>query len=492
MPLVEALKEYSHKAPAYFCIPGHRFGRGISSALTVENGNDFLCFDVTEVTGLDDLHQPSGVIKEAQGLMAQLFHVRKSFFLVNGTTCGNEAMVLSTVKEGDKIIVPRNVHKSVLSGLILSGATPVYLMPEWIPEWNIWGGLSPKKVRALLVEQPDIKAVLMVSPSYYGIIDNVTDISDICREFGCLCMVDEAHGAHLYFSDNLPQGALECGADICVQSFHKVTGSLTQSSVLHLASDKIDEALLQNNLQMLQSSSPSYLLMASLDAARSELGRHGKQMNDKALESAMYARSAIDKIAGINCLSKDVIGKNEVVDIDLTRLVIAATDIGLSGFELKDILINEYNVEVELADHHNILAIVTFANTKEEVAQLVEALADIAKSKANRANSELTSKIAMAKKVLAGATAIPPLPAMKLTPREAHFSKKKKILWQEAIGQIACEAIIPYPPGIPVVYPGEVIDKNIWNYIEQFRKANCHFHGALDKETKDEINIVEC
>lgn len=486
MPLVEALREYSHKAPAYFCIPGHRFGRGISSELTAENGNDFLRFDVTEVTSLDDLHQPSGVIKEAQGLMAQLFRVRKSFFLVNGTTCGNEAMVLSTVREGDKIIVPRNMHKSVLSGLVLSGATPVYVCPEWIPNWNIWGGCTPIKVQELIAEQPDIKGVLMVSPSYYGIVDNVAEISRICHEAGLLCMVDEAHGAHLYFSEELPTGAIAAGADMCVQSFHKVAGALTQASVIHIATDNVDDKLLQTNLQMLQTSSPSYLLMASLDTARYELAEHGKQMDEDALALTEYARTELGKIRGINCLSKEIVGRYEVSDLDLTKLVITAADIGLSGFELKEILINDYNVEVELADHNNILAVLTFANTKEEVIRLVEALTDIAKSRAKQGDNELV------KGALAGAIGMPPLPTMKLTPREAHFSAKRKIAWHDAIGKVAGEAIIPYPPGIPVVYPGEVISQDVWDYIEQFRKANCHFHGALDKEAKDEINIVEC
>jgi len=468
MPLVEALRDYSERQPAYFCVPGHRFGRGISRELTHGRDKAFLRFDLTEGTGLDDLHQPSGVIKEAQELMAQLFGVRQSFFLVNGSTCGNEAMVLSSVSAGDKIIVPRNVHKSVLSGLILSGATPVYIMPEWLDKWNIWGGLSPIKIRDLLSQQPDIKGVLMVSPSYYGIVDNVEQISRICHELGRLCMVDEAHGAHLYFSDKLPKGALEQGADMCVQSFHKVTGSLTQSSVLHVKSNKIDEVVLAENLQMLQTSSPSYLLMASLDAARYELASEGLQMCDEALELSNYARSEIDKIIGIDCLSREIVGQYSIDDIDLTKLVITAMDIGLSGFELKDILIKDYNVEVELADHHNVLAVLTFANTKAEVSRLVSALADIAKSRAKVGYHTVMQ--------------ILPLPKMQLTPREAHFAKKERISWQKAVGEVAGEAIIPYPPGIPVVYQGEVINQEIWDYVERYRKIGCHFHGISDEK----------
>jgi len=279
---------------------------------------------------------------------------------------------------------------------------------------------------------------------------------------------------------------------MCVQSFHKVTGALTQASVMHMATDKIDDKLLQSNLQMLQTSSPSYLLMASLDAARYELSEHGKRMSEDALAMADYARGEIGKITGINCLSKEVVGKYAVSDLDLTKLVITAADIGLSGFELKDILINDYNVEVELADHHNILAVLTFANTKAEVTQLVEALRDIAKKQQGEINRSATNRESKTNKgQLADATP-PPLPTMKLTPREAHFSVKRKIAWQDAVGKVVGEAIIPYPPGIPVIYPGEVISKELWNYVEQFRKADCHFHGALDKEAGNEISIVEC
>ena len=478
MPLVAALKEYSQSKPAYFCVPGHRFGRGISEEWVPEKEKGVFNFDLTEATGLDDLHQPGGAIKEAQELTAQLFRTRKSFFLVNGTTCGNEAMILSCVQAGDKIIVPRNAHKSVLAGLILSGATPVYVTPEWIPEWGIWGGCAPEKIRKLLKEQPEIKAVLMVTPSYYGLVDKLDEISAVCREFDCRLLVDEAHGAHLYFSDELPAGALTSGADMCVQSFHKVTGSLTQSSVLHVAAQVVDTTFLQENLQMLQSSSPSYLLMASLDAARYELAKNGEAMSGRALSLAQQARTEINKIMGVHCLGKEIIGRCAVNDIDLTKLVITARDIGLSGFELKEMLMSEYGVETELADYHNVLAIITFANIESEIDKLIKAIDKIARN-----HRKETAKRLVAMKM-------PPVPMMQLTPREAHFSLRKRVTWQSAIGQVAGEAIIPYPPGIPIVYPGEIITPESWEYIEGFRKEGCHFHGVADEQLVT-IAIIE-
>lgn len=482
LPLVEALKEYSDKKPAYFCIPGHRFGRGISGELVTKDDKGILKYDLTEVTGLDDLHQPSGVISEAQELMAQLFHAQKSFFLVNGTTCGNEAMILNTAKEGDKIIVPRNAHKSILSGLVLSGATPVYVDPQWIEEWNIWGGVLPAEIERLIKEQPDIKGVVMASPSYYGVVSQLKKISKICQENNCLLLVDEAHGAHLYFSDELPSGAIECGADVCVQSLHKTVGSLTQSSVLHVASDDIDIPQLQSNLQILQSSSPSYLLMASLDAARYELGQNGRTMGDKALELARFAREQIANIEKIDCLGKEQFSEEKtknyaIADFDPTKLVITASKLGLSGFELKEILVEKYNIEVELADAHNILAIVTFANIKEEMEQLIAAL---------QAISTACTKTSAKKACIA----MPPLPEMRLTPRKAHFSEKTTISWNDCVGAVAGEAIIPYPPGIPVVYPGEVISQEVWDFVERYREMNCHFHGVMD-ESLQTIAIIK-
>ena len=480
MPVVKALKEFVEKEPAYFCVPGHRFGKGVSEKWVSKDAREILRFDLTEATGLDDLHQPSGVIREAQGLMSQLFHARKSFFLVNGTTCGNQAMMLSTVNAGDKILVPRNAHKSILAGLVLSGATPVYVMPRWNEKWGIWGGVSPAEVEKILKEQRDIKGVFVVSPSYYGVVDKVAEISTICKKYNCLCMVDEAHGAHLYFAEDLPKGALTQGADMCVQSFHKVAGSLTQSSVLHVNSDKVNTSLLQNNLQMLQSSSPSYLLMASLDAARHELSQNGKEMCDKVLLLAQYARSEISQIKGIRCMGKEEVGKYEIADIDLTKVVITAMDLGISGFTLKEMLTRDYGVEVELADNHNILAVLTFANSKAEVKRLVDALAEIAKG----------SKVK--DKVQSNEVAAWPAPEMKLTPREAQFSKVKIVAWQDAVGKVAAEEVTPYPPGIPIVNRGELISQEVWDCIERLRRAGCHFHGALGKETKDEISIVEC
>lgn len=474
-PLVDALKEYQKERPAYFCIPGHRYERGVSSRWLSEEECGFLKYDLTEVDGLDDLHQPSGVIKEAQDLMSELFQTKKSYFLVNGTTCGNETMLLSTLKEGDKVLVPRNVHKSVMEGLVLCGAKPVYFMPEWIDEAGIPGGVNPEIVENALEQDPQIKAVFLVNPTYYGIYSDIRRIAEICHRHGVVLLVDEAHGGHVYVSNRLPDGALTCGADMCAQSFHKVTGSLTQSSVLHLASDNISQAKVESSLKLVQSTSPSYLLMASLDAARYELANHGSQMMDKALEMANTARERINQIPGMHCMRKEeVVGQYHVFDLDETRLVVSCDK--MSGYDLQNKL-RMYGVEMELADSRNALAIVTYANIQEEIDKLIAGLENIAVETPETEYHDTEVRM-------------PEMPEMILSPREAFFSETKTILWEQAVGNIAGELIAPYPPGIPLVCPGERLTEEICECVEMYRKLGCHFHGPED-ESLLEFKIIE-
>ncbi|MDE7265880.1 MAG: aminotransferase class I/II-fold pyridoxal phosphate-dependent enzyme, partial [Lachnospiraceae bacterium] len=277
-PLLEAVRDLIDTKPAYFRIPGHRLERGISSRWTEQVGSRIFSYDVTETPYTDDLHAPKGAIREAQELLRDLYGADESFFLVNGTTCGNEAMIISAAFEEEEIMVARNAHKSAMMGLVLSGAKPVYIMPEVIGDWGLQGAIPPERVRVLFKEHPHCSALFLVSPTYYGICSDLQKIADICHENNALLLVDEAHGAHLYFDKmekaDKRRGALECGADICVQSMHKVTGALTQSSVLHIKNHGVrEDALLRvaENLKLVQSTSPSYLLMISLDCARYEL-----------------------------------------------------------------------------------------------------------------------------------------------------------------------------------------------------------------------------
>jgi len=483
-PLLDAVEGLIDTDPAYFRIPGHRLERGISSRWADKVGSGIFAYDVTETPLTDDLHAPEGAIRKAQELLRNLYGADESFFLVNGTTCGNEAMILSAAFEQQEIMVARNAHKSAMMGLVLSGAKPVYVMPEVIEGWGLQGALPPERVRALFEEYPNCSALFLVSPTYYGICSDLQTIADICHENNALLLVDEAHGAHLYFDKaekaDKKRGALECGADICVQSMHKVTGALTQSSVLHIKNHGVrEEALLRvaQNLRLVQSTSPSYLLMISLDCARYELAAHGEEMYQRAKALASYAREKINAIDGFECLEMP---KNDAMD--LTRLVISARKLGISGFLLDEMLFEQYHVNVELSDPQNVLAIVTYANEKVELDRLIQACISIS-AKCKKQKNDMS--------VIKEQLCFPPLPEQCLTPRQAYFAKKKRLAWREAAGAVSGQMIAPYPPGIPVIYPGERISPKAWEYIEYFRQNGRHIHGAGKDGKLEEIQIIE-
>lgn len=476
-PLFDAIMDYVNLKPAYFRIPGHRFERGISSRWKDVVGDNIFKFDLTETPMTDDLHNPEGAIKEAQNLAREVFNAEHSYFLVNGTTCGNEAMIITTAFAGQKVAIPRNAHKSALMGLIIGGAEPVYLAPELSKEWGIQGGISPESVEKMFRENPDCKGVMVVSPTYYGICSDLRSIAKICHEHNAVLMVDEAHGAHMYFSDQLPDGALVQGADMCAQSIHKVTGSLTQSSMLHVNSKLVDIDRLEATLHIVQSTSPSYLLMTSLDVARYELAVNGREMISNAVNLSDYAREEINKIDGIICVGEDLTGAAGVKELDTTRLIISARKLGLTGFKLKAMLFENYGVDLELSDYINVLAIVTFANTKEDIDRLIDALKDIAQK--NKGGKEIENEIFL-----------PEVPPRVLTPREAYFSVKRDIPWKEARGKVAGEMIAPYPPGIPVIYQGEIVTDQVWEYIENYRVRGRHLHGPADSNLNS-FKIIE-
>lgn len=490
-PLLDAVERLIDTNPAYFRIPGHRMERGISSRWTGKAGSRIFAYDVTETPFTDDLHAPEGAILKAQKLMGSLYGADESFFLVNGTTCGNEAMIMSAAFEGGEIMVARNAHKSALMGLILSGAKPVYVMPDIIEDWGIQGAVNPESVSALFREYPNCNALFLVSPTYYGICSNLKKIADICHENNALLLVDEAHGGHLYFDDSADskKGAIQCGADICVQSLHKSAGALTQASVLHIKNHGVRGSALarvRENLHLVQSTSPSYLLMISLDCARYELAMHGGEMCKKSKELADYARARINEIEGFKCM--------EMENADKSRLVISARSLGISGFMLDELLFEKYGVNMELSDHENVLAIVTYANEKEELERLVFACEDIAgkhkRTDATDVKNEKGIFINDTHAIKDKRISALPLPQQRLLPREAYFAKKQKIHWQDAVGKISGQIIAPYPPGIPAAYPGELISHEVWEYVEHFRKNGRHIHGA-DREGKLEyVEII--
>lgn len=476
MPLVEALEKFTREEPAYFRIPGHRFLRGIDPSL--QNAS-LAAFDLSEAEGLDDLHNPCGVIAKAQELAADLYGAKKAYFLVNGTTCGNEAMVLSAAREGEQVILPRNAHKSVLMGLIMSGAVPVYVQPEYFGEWQVWGGITPGKIKEAFERAPGAKAALVVSPTYYGIGSDLEAIAGICHENQALLLVDEAHGSHLYFSDQLQNGAIRCGADVSALSMHKTAGSFTQSSLLLVGSGRINPGLLEENLQMVQSTSPSYLLMASLDAARKGMALEGKERMQRALELSEMARDAFGKIPGVRVLDEKAEGRSGIYRIDLTRLVFSMKELGIGGYRLQELLYERFGVSTELSDEENVVAVITWANEEKDIQRLIHGVETLAKE-ADVKNECSVSRFEGAVPEKEWVQIPREIPSMCLTPREAYFADKRTVSFWNAKGCIAGEMIVPYPPGIPIVCPGERITDEILELIFKNKKNGCAFHGPAD------------
>ena len=476
-PVFDAAVKYADLRPAYFCVPGHRYEIGIDDRFRKFAGDNIFKIDITETRITDDLHHPEGVLKEAQSLAAGLWGADHTFFLVNGSTCGNEAMILSAVKPGEKIMIAGNSHRSVYSALILSGAEPVYISPAFEEDWGIQGGIDPDEAERMFQVHPGCQALVMTSPDYYGMVSDVRSLAEVCHRHGVMLLVDEAHGTHCYFSERLPEGALSCGADMCVQSVHKTAGALTQSALLHVKSRLADPDTLRRSLQIVQTSSPSYILLNSIDTARRDLAVHGKDMAEKALELADTARKRIRSIPGLRCMGREIEGNAAIFRYDETRLIISARELGVTGFKLKSILLDEYNVEVEMADRQNIVAVVTFANTEEEIERLVFALNDIAEKHSDGKPLPETGK--------------PPGQAVyAMSPRDAFFAEKKRVPWKEAEGQISAEMIAPYPPGIPLIRPGELLTAEILDYLEQVKRSGGSVHGLSD-ETMETVMVID-
>lgn len=472
MPILEMTRAFVQENKGYFCIPGHRFERGMNSALCNQYGEGLFRYDLTETDNLDDLHHAEGPILEAQQLAAELFESERCFFLVNGTTCGNEAMVLTAVKPGEKILVPRNAHKSVTMGLILSGAIPVWIEPEMEEDWSTAGIVSPDKVNRFLTEDPDIKAVFLVSPTYYGICSDIRALSEVCHRHGVPLLVDEAHGSHLYFHPDFPEGAIESGADACAQSTHKTLGSMTQTSMLHMQGQLLDQERMDENLKLVMSTSPSYVLMAAIDAARQQMATEGQDLLEDAVQKADYLREKLQQFSGYRILK----AKRQ----DPLRLVISADPMGISGEELQELLYKKGKISLELADPVSIVLVITWGNTWEEMHHLIQILQEI-QNEFNKKEIQTPQR--------SGSKMELPVPKVVRSPRDAYYMKKESVPLEKASGRIAGELVAPYPPGIPVLCPGERITEPLIGYLKDCAARNCVLHGPLD-ETLQTIRVL--
>jgi len=472
-PIYEAMQKHRLNRVVPFDVPGHKGGRG-NAELTDFLGINCLKADVNSMKPLDNLCHPVSVIKEAQQLAAEAFKAHEAFFIVNGTTGSVQAMIMAACKENEKIIMPRNVHRSAINALVINGSIPVYVNPGVNSKLGIPLGMSVNEIKEAINKNPDAKAILVNNPTYYGICSDLKSIVEIAHSHGMLVLVDEAHGTHFYFGENLPMSAMEAGADMAAVSMHKTGGSLTQSSLL-LCNKSMNSDYVRQIINLSQTTSGSYLLMSSLDIARKNLALNGHDIFKKAVQFAEYARSEINKIGGYYAFSEELVNNDSVFSFDKTKLSIYTRDIGLAGIEVYDILRDDYNIQIEFGDIGNILAIISAGDRALEIERLLSSLAEIkrlySKDKAGMFDHEYIN------------------PEVVMTPKTAFYSNKKQVLIKESAGYICGEFVMCYPPGIPILAPGEKITDEIINYISYAKEKGCFMTGTQDMKI-EKINVV--
>jgi arginine decarboxylase len=454
-PLFDAMVGLAESRKVSFHTPGHKSGKGISTRFRKFVGPRIFSIDLTTLDEVDSLQNPTGVIKEAQELAARAAGADRSYFLVNGTTVGNHAMVASTTGPGDKVLIARNCHRSILTGLIVSGAQPVFFQPAFDRDLKLTLNMTFDTVKQAIDANPGARALLITSPNYYGLCADIEKIIPYAHEKGLIVLVDEAHGPHLKFNPKLPTCALEAGADLCVQSTHKIVGGMTQASMLHARAGRINIDDVTNTLKLLQTTSPSYILMASLDLARMQMATEGKKLLNRTIKLAEEARSKINNINGISCFGKDRAKQAGMVDMDVTKLTITVSDLGLSGYHVSQLLNTRFDIQVEMADPFHVLVIVSIGDRQDDLDRLVAALQQIS------AETGLQGALLPLDKVHP-----PSLPnPFIMTPRDAFYSDTELVSIDQAIGRVSAEIVTVYPPGIPLLVPGEEVSRAAIDYL---------------------------
>ena len=465
-PVYEALEKLKKRRVVPFDVPGHKRGRG-NPELVELLGEKCVSLDVNSMKPLDNLCHPVSVIKEAEELAAEAFRADHAFFMVGGTTSSVQGMVLSVCKAGDEIILPRNVHKSVINALVLCGAIPVYVNPEMDNRLGISLGMQVSEVEKAILEHPKAVAVLVNNPTYYGICSDLRSIVKVAHAHGMKVLVDEAHGTHLYFGENLPVCAMDAGADMASVSMHKSGGSLTQSSIL-LTGKNVNWEYVSQIINLTQTTSASYLLMSSLDISRRNLAQRGRQIFHQVADMAEYAREEINAIGGYYAFGKELVNGNSVFDFDITKLSVHTLDIGLAGIEVYDILRDEYDIQIEFGDIGNILAYLSIGDRAQEVERLVSALAEIRRRFQTDGTGLLSQEYID--------------PQVVTSPQEAFYADKCSLPLRETEGKVCSEFVMCYPPGIPILAPGERITAEILDYIEYAKAKGCNMTGPEDPD----------
>ena len=466
LPLLTTLKKLAQAPDTPFYAPGHKRGQGISAQLSQWLGPAVFQGDLPELPTLDNLFAPTGAIAAAQGLAADLWGAAHTWFLVNGSTSGIIAAILATCGEGDKLLLPRNAHQAAIAGIIHAGAIPIFLEPEFDPDWDLALSITPETLQQALKIHPDAKALLLLHPTYHGVVGHLAALIALGHQAGIPVIVDEAHAAHFAFHDQLPPSALSFGADLTIQSTHKLLGAFSQAAMLHGQGDRVDRQRVSQALQLIQSTSPNYLLLASLDAARHQMANGGKDTLDTIVRHTIDCRKNLSAIPGLKLLTANA-AQPGFSQLDPTRITLDATAWGLSGFALDEILSEQFQVTAELPSLRQLSFIVSVGNRPQDLDRLVQALQAIALQHQNAASFTVT---------------LPPLPRAEfaLTPRRATFAPSQTLPVTEAIAKVSAELLCPYPPGIPVLVPGEMITPAAIAYLKQILALGGTVSGLAD------------
>lgn len=472
-PIYEALEKFRKKRVVPFDVPGHKRGRG-NPELVELLGEKCVGLDVNSMKPLDNLCHPVSVIREAEELAADAFMAEHAFLMIGGTTSAVQSMILSVCKSGDKIILPRNVHKSVINALVICGAVPVYVEPEVNDRIGIALAMETVPLERAIKENPDAVAVLVNNPTYYGICSDLKSIVRLAHEHGIQVLADEAHGTHLYFGEDLPVSAMAAGADYAAVSMHKSGGSLTQSSLL-LTNNGVNADYVRQIINLTQTTSASYLLLSSLDISRRNLALRGKESFAKVVQMAEYARAEINAIGGYYAYSKELVNGNSVFDYDVTKLSVHTQGIGLTGIEVYDLLRDEYDIQIEFGDIGNILAYISIGDRIRDIERLVGALSDIKRLYERDGSGLVTGEYVQ--------------PQVVMSPQKAFYSSKISLPIEETEGAVCGEFVMCYPPGIPILAPGERISREIIEYILYAGQKGCSLQGTEDPEVK-RLNVI--
>ena len=473
-PIYEALERFRKMRVVPFDVPGHKHGKG-NPELVELLGEKCVGIDVNSMKPLDNLCHPVSVIREAEELAAEAFGAAHAFLMVGGTTSSVQSMVLSCCKRGDKIIMPRNVHRSAINALVLCGAQPIYVNPDVDCRLGISLGMRLEQVEAAIRNNPDAVAVFVNNPTYYGVCSDLRSIVKLAHEHGMLVLADEAHGTHFYFGEGLPVSAMAAGADITAVSMHKSGGSLTQSSFL-LTGPGVSVGHVRQIINLTQTTSGSYLLLSSLDISRRNLALRGRREFEKVIDLAEYAREEINNIGGYYAFSQDLVNGNSIFAFDRTKLSVHTLEIGLAGIEVYDILRDEYDIQIEFGDIGNVLAYLSIGDRRQEVERLVSALSEVKrryqKDKAGMLSQEYID------------------PHVVTTPQESFYAEKEAVPLEQAAGRVCSEFVMCYPPGIPILAPGEAITQEILDYIVYAKEKGCSMTGPEDSDIRY-LNVLK-